>query len=112
MVLNIVKGIAAGLSTGLTKATTTSLSSLKMPASLGLSPALRFSVNNGSLFSSAISNSLVAPSLIIGEYALAATLSLPEAYANEFHKLVGTKQGRRGKGGGMGAKLRDTGALS
>jgi hypothetical protein len=115
MFLNIVKSMVAGIGAGMTKTVSSSLGGLTLPAAIGLSPALSISAKTGfnGILSNIVSRSLIAPSLVIGEYALAATLSLPEyTIMQEIGPHIGLGPKGKKRGGGMsGADLKNTGAI-
>jgi hypothetical protein len=115
MFFKIVKSMAAGLSAGMTKTVASSLNGLTLPASIGLSPALSIGAKAGmnGVLSNVVSRSLIAPSLIVGEYALATTLSLPEyAIMQELGPHIGLGRKGRKQGSGMSAaELKNSGAI-
>ena len=73
--LNIAKTIIQGIGSGLSAG----VGALRLPPVTGLTTAMSMGGNaTSSALSAIVQRSIVAPSLMIGEYAFAATLSLPE----------------------------------
>ena len=90
---------------------------LRLPVALGLTPAMQAAINHGNMLYTAAHRSLLEPSLIIGDYALAACLSLPEyIIVSEIRPTFGFPQKRGGvragsKGVSSAAALRRRGAI-
>ena len=99
----------------LTREVASLLSRLRLPVALGLTPTMQAAISNGNVLATAAHRSLLEPSLIIGEYALAACLSLPECFiVNEIRPTFGfpaKRGGKRGGGSASASDLRKRGAI-